>query len=267
MSVDSHGTPPPREAPPGNEPLVSIVTPAHDAARFLRETIASVRAQTDPRWELILVDDASRDATAEIAGELAREDPRIRIVRFPSNRGAAAARNAGMDAARGRYVAFLDCDDLWLPEKIEVQLQFMERTGAEFTFADYRMIDESGHVIGRPILAPPAVDYRKLLRNTIIGCLTVMIRRDVLGSARMPDLRRHEDLVLWFTLLKRGIVARGIHRDLARYRIVRGSRSRDKIATARNMWKVYREVEKLSLPHALWCFVQYAWHAQRKNRT
>ncbi len=266
MSAETHVAPPRRETPARIEPVVSIVTPAHDAARFLRETISSIRAQTDPRWELIVVDDASRDATAEIVAETARQDPRIRLVRFPTNRGAAAARNAAMDAAEARYVAFLDSDDLWLPEKIEVQLELMERTRAEFSFTDYRMIDETGRVIGRPILAPPTIDYRGLLKNTIIGCLTVMIRRESLGSARMPELRRHEDLALWLSLLKRGMIAHGIHRDLARYRIVRDSRSRDKVATARNMWKVYRDVERLSLPDALWCFAHYAWRAQRKNR-
>jgi teichuronic acid biosynthesis glycosyltransferase TuaG len=248
------------------DPVVSVITPAHDAERFILETIRSVQAQTDPRWEMLVVDDASRDATSEIVREVERTDPRVKLIRLPQNRGAAAARNAGMDAARGKYVAFLDSDDLWLPEKNAVQLEVMERTGAEFTFTDYRMIDEESRVIGRPIRVPPTIDYRGLLKNTIIGCLTVVLDRAACGASRMPNIRRHEDLALWFALLKRGMIARGIPRDLARYRIVRGSRSRDKIATARNMWRVYRDVERLPFADAAWCFGHYAVRAYLKNR-
>ncbi len=267
MSIVDAGKPRSRPgAPDAAPPIVSIVTPARDAARFLPETIRSVRDQTEPRWELLVVDDASRDSTPEIVAELAREDPRVRLLRLPENRGAAAARNAGMDAAQGRYVAFLDSDDLWLPEKLEVQIEFMERTGAVFTFAEYRMIDEDGRILGRPVRVPPAIDYRGLLKNTVIGCLTVMLSRETLDGTRMPDLGRHEDLATWFAILKRGVTAHGIPRDLARYRIVRGSRSRDKLSTAAHLWKVYRRVERLPVHDALWCFGHYAWRAYLKNR-
>jgi teichuronic acid biosynthesis glycosyltransferase TuaG len=249
-----------------DSPIVSIITPAHNSERFLDETIRSVLAQTFPRWEMIIVDDVSSDSTPEIARAFASEDARIRHLRLESNVGPARARNAGMDAARGRFLAFLDSDDLWLPEKLEVQVEEMLRTGAEFTYADYRMIDEEGRIVGRPIRAPAKMDYRALLKNTAIGCLTVMLEREAVQGTRMPALSRHEDLAMWYALLKRGIVARGIPRDLARYRIVHGSRSRDKISTAMHMWKVYRDVEKLALADALWCFVHYAWRAYWKNR-
>jgi teichuronic acid biosynthesis glycosyltransferase TuaG len=191
----------------------------------------------------------------------------VRGVRLSSPAGAGGARNAGMDAARGRYLTFLDSDDLWLPKKLEVQVEMMRATGVPFTYAGYRMIDEHGTIVGRPIRARQSMNYRQLLKNTAIGCLTVMLDREVCANTRMPALRRHEDLVMWYALLKRGIVARGIAEDLARYRIVRGSRSRDKLATAAHMWKVYREVEKLSFADALWCFTHYSWNAYWKNRT
>lgn len=249
-----------------NAPIVSIITPAHNSERFLPETIGSVLAQTFSQWEMIIIDDVSTDSTPEIVRRFARDDPRVRLLRLETKAGAGGARNAGMDAARGHYLAFLDSDDLWLPQKLEVQVEVMRTTGAPFTYAGYRMIDENGIVLGRPIHAPPSMSYRQLLKNTAIGCLTVMLDREVCAGARMPALRRHEDLALWYALLKRGIVARGIAEDLARYRIVRGSRSRDKLSTAAHMWKVYREVEKLSLPDALWCFVNYSWRAYWKNR-
>jgi len=246
-------------------PTVSIITPAFDATPFLEETIRSVQAQTFPDWEMIVVDDASRDGTAEIVGGCAASDPRIRLVRQTHRQGPAAARNRALAEARAPYVAFLDSDDLWRPEKLEVQLGFMRETGAVFSFASYSLIDESGAPLGRTVRAPDRVDYRFLLRNTIIGCLTVMLDINRLGPVRMPHLRQHEDLSLWYELLKRGVVARGIPRDLAFYRVVRRSASRNKLRSALHMWSVYRVQEGLSVPSALWYYAQYAWNACRKN--
>jgi len=246
-------------------PEVSVITPAYNAARFLDEAIRSVRAQTFPSWEMIVVDDDSNDETATIVERWAASDPRIRLVRQSPNQGAAAARNRALAEARGQFVAFLDSDDLWRPEKLEVQVAFMREIEAVFTFSTYSIVDERGEPIGRPVLAPERVDYRFLLRNTIIGCLTVMLDRSRLGPLRMPPLRQHEDLSLWYELLKRGVEARGIRRDLALYRVVRGSASRNKIRSALHMWKVYRDQEKLSLPAALSCYARYAWNAYWKH--
>lgn len=254
---------------PGGRPvdrrLVSVITPAHNAERFLETTVRSVQAQTYPHWEMWVVDDVSTDRTAAIAEKLAAADPRVRLLRLGANQGPAGARNAGMDAARGRFVAFLDADDLWLPEKLSRQVAFMERTGSPFTYTGYRMIDEDGRELGRPVQVPESIDYRGLLKNTTIGCLTVMLDRQSLGASRMPALRRHEDLALWYELLKRGLAARGLPEDLALYRVVRGSRSADKVRTAAHMWKVYRKVEKLSLLDSLWCYTHYAFRAARKH--
>jgi len=247
------------------EPTVSIITPAHDAERFLDETIRSVVAQTFPRWEMIVVDDDSRDRTREIVERWTESDPRIRLVRQSPRQGPGAARNRGLKEVRGRYVAYLDSDDLWRPEKLEVQVAFMQETNAVFSFAGYSIIDERGEPTGRAVRAPDRVDYRFLLRNTIIGCLTVMLDRSRLGELSMPTLPQHEDLSLWYEILKRGGVARGIPMDLALYRVVRGSASGDKVRSALHMWKVYREQERLSLPSTLWCYAHYAWHALRKN--
>ena len=251
--------------PSPSTPIVSVITPAHNADRFLDETIRSVLAQTFSDWEMVVVDDDSSDRTREIVEHWAASDPRIRLVRQSPKQGAAEARNRALAEARGRYVAFLDSDDLWRPEKLAVQVAFMRETGALFSFASYSIIDERGKSLGRTVEAPEQVDYPFLLRNTVIGCLTVMLDRSGLGPLRMPLLRQHEDLSLWYELLKRGVVARGIPRDLALYRVVKGSSSRNKISSALHMWTVYRDQERLSLPAALWCYVHYAWHAYRKN--
>jgi teichuronic acid biosynthesis glycosyltransferase TuaG len=265
VTLESTRVVPPPSDPTLPAPTVSVIMPAHNAARFLDEAIGSVAAQTFTDWEMIVVDDDSADSTRAIVERWAASDRRIRLVRQSPQQGAAAARNRALAETRGRYVAFLDSDDLWRPEKLEAQVAFMRETGAVFSFAGYSVIDERGRPMGRAVRAPERVDYRFLLRNTIIGCLTVMLDRSRLGPLRMPSHRQHEDLSLWYELLKRGVVAMGIPRDLALYRVVRGSASRNKLRSALDMWRVYRDQERLSLPSAVLCYAQYAWNAFRKN--
>ena len=248
------------------EPQVSVVTPAFNAERFLEETIRSVQSQTFGDWELIVVDDGSTDATRDIVTRLAGADPRIRLVAGRGRGGPAAARNRGIEEARGRYLAFLDGDDLWLPHKLEHQIEFMRARDAVFSFTSYSMIDEGGHPVGGTVRAPARLDYRGLLRNTIIGCLTVVLDRETIPHPRMPEMPQHEDLSLWYEILRGGVTAHGLPEVLARYRIVRGSASRNKFRSALHMWKVYRERERLPLPAAAWCYAHYAWNPYWKNR-
>jgi teichuronic acid biosynthesis glycosyltransferase TuaG len=252
--------------PPNHLPIVSIITPAHNAARFLDETIRSVSTQTFSEWEMLVVDDASADTTSDIVTRWSEIDPRIRLIRLAVNQGAALARNRALIEARGRFVAFLDSDDLWKPHKLETQTRFMKDTGAVFTFAGYSVVDENGRPIGRAVRAPREMDYRSLLKNTAIGCLTVMLDREAVGPLKMRQLPQHEDLVLWYEILKRGTRARGIQEDLASYRVVRGSASRNKFRSALHMWRVLRQEERLGVLDAAWCYAHYAWNAYRKNR-
>jgi len=247
-------------------PLVSIVMPARNAARFIDQAMRSVIDQTHPRWELLVVDDASSDATAERAAAAACADSRIRLIRLDRRVGPGPARNVALADLRGDYVAFLDSDDIWMPDKLERQLRFMRETGAAFSIHGYRMMDEHGRERGHAIVVPERVDYDLLLRHTIIAVNCVLLDRARVGPLEMPDLPQHEDLVLWFRILKRGIVARGMPDDLARYRIVKTSASRDKLRSARRMWRVYRRIEGLSLRRAAWCYSHYAWNAWRKYR-
>jgi teichuronic acid biosynthesis glycosyltransferase TuaG len=246
--------------------LVSIITPAYNAGRFIGETIRSVQAQDYDDWQMLVVDDGSSDRTCAIVRELAASDFRIRLLLAQEHGGPARARNLALDQARSRYVAFLDSDDLWLPHKLSMQMACMEEHKAGLVYCAYEIIDENGHVLGSPVRVPPTLDYHGVLKNTIIACLTVLVDREQSGPLRMLPLSYQEDLSLWCSILKRGVIAYGVQQVLARYRIVRGSASRNKIRSALHMWKFYRQVEHLNLPYSSWCYGNYAWRAYCKNR-
>lgn len=245
------------------EELVSIITPAYNAARFIAQTIESVQNQTYVNWEMIIVDDCSRDETVKQVQAFAKLDKRICLIEHKLNNGPAIARDTALKAAKGRYIAFLDSDDLWLPEKLAHQLNFMKKQDYAFTFTSYRRLSENADACGRIIPVPLKLNYQQLLRNTAIATSTVLINRDRTGSFKMTKTY-YDDYALWLTLLKRGFIAHGLPEDLMRYRIVRKSVSRHKLNSAKWVWRTYRDVEGLTLPRAAWCFLNYAWHAYRK---
>jgi len=245
-------------------PLVSVIMAAHDAEAFIAETIASVQAQTLGDWELLVADDASSDRTTAIVAAAAAEDPRIRLIRLEPNGGVARARNEALAAAQGRFIAFLDSDDLWLPQKLERQVAFMQRQDAAVSYTAYRRIDETGRRIGRLISAPPRLGYRELLQNTAIATLTGMVDTAKTGPIRMAEARR-DDYILWLSLLRRGFVAHGLQLDLARYRVVRGSLSSKPMRSAAWVWEVYRKVENLGRLQAAWCMLHYSVRAMLKR--
>ena len=239
--------------------LVSVVMPAYNKQDVIAESVRSVIAQTFPHWELLVVDDASTDGTLSVANRLAEDDSRIRVVALKENGGIANARNVGMAAAQGQYLAFLDSDDLWLPKKLQVQMEFICRHGASFTFTRYRRFGPNGS-LGPPVKIPEKVNYERLLRGNAIGCLTVMLDRAKIPIFSMPNVR-HEDYVSWLHILKQGYTAWGVQEDLARYRISSTSVSADKKRSAAWTWAIYRHIENLSFIKALWCFINYAIHA------
>jgi teichuronic acid biosynthesis glycosyltransferase TuaG len=248
------------------EKLVSIVTPAYNASHFIGAAIESVRCQTYQNWEMLIVDDLSKDETVIVVDSYAKLDSRIRLIRLNANVGPAMARQAGLDAACGRYLAFLDSDDLWLPQKLERQLSFMRTYDAALSFTRFRRISEAGDICGRLISVPIRLNYRQLLKNTIIATSTVLIDRVKTGPFRMTRTY-YDDYALWLELLKRGFTAYGLQQDLMRYRVVGKSVSRNKVKSAIEVWRTYRDVEKLYLPHATWYFLNYAWRAYFKYRT
>jgi teichuronic acid biosynthesis glycosyltransferase TuaG len=246
-------------------PTVSIVTPAYRAARFLPETIASVQAQTRADFEMLVVDDCSPDNTAELVAEVAAGDPRIRLIRHRVNGGPAAARNTAIEAARGRFIAFLDSDDLWMPNKLERQVAFMETTQAAISCTQFRRVDESGQVISPVVGVPCTIDYRGLLKNTVIVTSSSMVNPGLTGPFRLKKTF-YDDYALWLDLLGRGLIAHGIQEELVRYRVLENSWSRNKLRSAWHVWRTYRDIERIALPTAAWCFAHYAWNGYRKYR-
>jgi hypothetical protein len=236
-------------------PAVSVITPVWDAAETLEAAVASLQAQTRDDWEMILIDDGSRDGGSALAARLAAADGRLRLIGWRENRGAAAARNAGIRAARGRFVSFLDADDLWWPQKLEVQIGYMERTGAPFTFAACRRIDAAGRPLGT-VRVPARVDYARLLMGNVIPCQTAAYDRLHYGAVEMPDLRRRQDYGLWLRLLRAGGEAHGLPEVLADYRVRPGSLSANKLVAARATWGVYREAEGIGRLRASWFLAQ-----------
>ena len=245
--------------------LVSIVTPAYKAEQVVAETIRSVQAQSYPHWEMLVVDDGSPDATSGVVAAFAAADPRVRLIR-QANAGPAMARQKALDHAGGRYIAFLDSDDLWLPGKLERQLAFMARERAAFSYTAFRRIRADGSCAGHLIEVPAQMTYRRLLGNTAIATSTVLIDRAATGDFRMTKTY-YDDFVLWLGILKRGHVAHGLNEDLMRYRVMGGSVSRNKAKSARMVWQTYRDIEHLAAPLAAVHFARYAFHAWNKYRT
>jgi len=245
--------------------LVSIITPAYNAASFIGETINSVRKQTYQNWEMLIVDDCSRDSTCEVVEKIAASDKRIRLIRHAVNRRASGARETALRIAEGRYIAFLDSDDLWLPMKLERQLEFISERDAALSYTSFRRISHDGVEIGREITIPQSLTYRQLLGNTAIATSTAIIDREKTGEFQITHTY-YDDFALWTTLLKRGFIAHGLKEDLMRYRLVSNSLSRNKWKSALRVWQAYREIEKLSIPSAGWHFVNYAWNAWLKYR-
>ncbi|HET7789082.1 MAG TPA: glycosyltransferase family 2 protein [Myxococcales bacterium] len=246
-------------------PLVSVITPAYKAVGYLPATLASVQAQTMPDWEMIVVDDCSPDGTGGLLARVAREDGRIRAECATVNRGPGPTRNRALALARGRYLAFLDADDLWDPVKLERQIAFMEKERIAFSFSAYRVISARGEPLGVVDDIPALLGYADLLKNTIVGCLTVVLDREQVGEIAFPPLRSSQDLALWLAILKRGFVAHGLPEVLASYRIVGASNTRNKLGAARDVWALYRDVERLPLARRGWYFANYAVRGLRKH--
>jgi teichuronic acid biosynthesis glycosyltransferase TuaG len=232
---------------------------------YVADSIASVQRQTYPHWELLIVDDASTDRTAAIVTHLAEHDEKIHFVVKAQHSGIADTRNQCIQMAKGRFLAFLDADDIWHPEKMETQLRFMLDNNVGFTYTTYDWIDEEGHTLNKFINTIGNLDYEKYLRNTIIGCSTVMVDTSIVGQVVVPSFRTSEDTATWLNILKKGFIAYGIDSCLTSYRIRQHSASSNKLKAASDLWRVYRKQEKLSLFKAIGCFVSYAFHAVKKR--
>ena len=191
---------------------------------------------------------------------MAREDPRVRLIRLERNSGPAGARNAALSASSGRYLAFLDSDDLWLPEKLDRQLAFMTEQNCALSYTAFRRISSDGRRVGRLITVPARMTYGDLLKNTAIATLTVMLDREKTGDPVMTDVG-YDDYTLWLEILRSGEVAQGLQEDLGRYRVVRGSVSSRPMRSADWVWRVYRDIEKMSFAASAYCLCHYGARA------
>lgn len=243
----------------GPVPAVSVIVPFRDAAATLGATLDSLAAQTCPDWEALLVDDASSDDGPALAAARVAADGRFRLIRADARHGVAGARNLGIRAARGRFIAFLDADDTWLPEKLALQLPVL-RAGAPIVFSAYERVDLAGRVLGR-VAAAPRVCHGDALAGNPIGCLTAVWDSARFGRAEMPLLPLHEDYAFWLGLLRTGACATGLPQVLARYRVAPGSLSGRKWQAARATWGILRAEPGLSWPQAAAGFARYALRA------
>lgn len=246
-----------------NKPLVSIVTPSYNSEALIGETIQSILNQTYTNWELIIVDDCSSDQTVDIIKEYT--DERIQLHILEQNSGAAVARNHAIKKATGKYLAFLDSDDLWTEDKLEKQVRFMQTNDWAFSFTGYELMNEEGILMNKYVPVPYVMNYHTLMKNTIIGCLTVMLDREKIGDQYMPNIRAGQDTAFWLQLLKQGFTAYGINEPLAHYRIGSHSISSNKWKAAKRTWRIYREIEQLSVIRSTWYFINYSWNAVKKR--
>lgn len=239
--------------------LVSIVTPAYNCEKYLRQTVESVVRQTFENWEMIIVDDCSTDGTLALAQELAAQEKRIRVLRNETNQGVSRTRNRAIAETRGEYIALLDGDDLWESDKLERQVALLEK-GYDLAYCSYDFWDESGQPIEtmRPFIVPERTDYQKMLVSSVVSCSTAMVRAGLLKAHPFRTDTYHEDYALWMELFALPVRAAGDEKVLMHYRQVRGSRSNAKGNSAKKRWEVYRRTLHMGLLESAWAFCRYA---------
>lgn len=235
------------------EYLVSIITPNYNCARFISMTIESVLAQTYSNWEMIIVDDCSTDGSYEIALNYAKNDKRINVLKNDNNSGAAFSRNRAIQVAKGDFIAFLDSDDLWYPEKIEKQLLFMENNNCDFSFTEYLHIDENNESLHTIANVTKKLSYFKMMFHCWPGCLTVMYNQNVTGKVYADEIKKNNDHALFLRVLKKCNNAMGINEVLAQYRIRKGSISSKKADIIKYYIKVIHNFEKKPFLFACFC--------------
>jgi teichuronic acid biosynthesis glycosyltransferase TuaG len=248
--------------------LISIIVPVYNVEKYIRETMECVRRQTYGAWELLLVEDCSSDGTVlEIKNYLEeKRENRIRLIRQPFNGGAARARNRGLREAKGRYIAFLDADDLWAPGKLQRELAFMKEKDAAFVFTGYEFADEAGRGTGKVVRVPEKLTYRQALSNTTIFTTTVMFDTEKIGREQleMPEIKS-EDTALWFRVLRSGYTAYGLDENLVKYRRAGKTLSSNKLEAIRRIWNLYRKAEGLGIIVSAYHFCFWAFRAVKRR--
>lgn len=245
--------------------LVSIITPVYNSDKFISETIQSILNQSYTNFELIVIDDYSKDNTVEIVKTFSEKDSRVKLIQLELNSGAAGARNIGLENSKGRFIAFCDCDDIWFENKLEYQIHFMLEKSIPISFTSYQLINEKGESMNKVINAIDKITYLEYLKNTIIGMSTSIIDTSLVKEIRFENIRTRQDTMLWITLLKRGYVAYGIKEVLVKYTVRSNSISANKFKAASKVWDLYYNMEKMGLFKSSYYFLFYAFNAIKKR--
>jgi glycosyltransferase involved in cell wall biosynthesis len=249
-----------KKEPINTAPLVSIITPLFNAEKFIAQTLESVLSQTYSNWEHIIVDDASLDTSTELVEQQALQDNRIHLIKLPENKGAAFCRNHATEIATGDYIAFLDSDDLWHPNKLERQIDFMEKNDCAVSFTSYLHMDEAGNLLNKRIIALPLLSYSKQHRNNYVGNLTGIYKVSQLGKILAPGIRKRQDWAVWLEAIKKsGNPAKGLQEDLAYYRVREGSISSNKRNLVSYNFKFYRKHLGYSWLGSVFYLLRFFW--------
>ena len=235
--------------------LISIITPSYKSERFIFKTIYSVLSQTYKNWEMIIIDDVSPDKSNKIIKEYIKQDSRIKLIKLEKNSGPAVARNRAIKEAKGRYIAFLDADDLWMTEKLEKQLAFMQEKDCALSYTAYETMSEDGRKLNTTINPPKELTYKELLKSNRIGCLTAMYDTEKLGKVYMPLIKKRQDYGLWLRILRGIDIAYGMDEVLATYRVMSNSVSSNKVDLLKYNYSLFREHEKFSVMKSLYYLI------------
>jgi teichuronic acid biosynthesis glycosyltransferase TuaG len=246
--------------------LVSIITPTYNSAKYIAETIQSVQNQTHRDWQMIIIDDCSKDETVEIIQNFMDEDSRIHLFQLNKNSGAAKARNFGIEKLTGKYMTFLDADDIWFTDFIENSIKTINEKKINFVFSSYKRSNENLEFIYSDFIVPEKVTYTDILKTNSISCLTAFINVEALGIKKMPDVLKRQDMGLWLQYLKEIPFAYGIQEPKAIYRIRENSLSRNKKNLLKYQWQFYREVEKLSFLSSMYYMLHWMYRGFMKYR-
>ncbi len=247
-------------------PLVSVIMPAYNAEQFVEEAINSVIFQTLTDWELLVIDDCSTDHTRQIVAELAKKDSRIRLLVNEANMRVAKTRNKGLSVCRGEYVALLDSDDCYKPTMLQKMVERAQATKADIIYCSYELIDEQGEKVCNDFIVPEQTDFEHSLVRSVISCSSVLMTRELAKNNQFPTDMYHEDIALWFRLLRDGATACGVTEVLASYRQRANSKTANKLTSAVRRWSIYRKCLNLPVYQCLGYMARYAYYGMIKYK-
>ena len=243
---------------------ITIILPVYNSERYINRTITSIMQQTMIDFELIAIDDCSTDNSLQKLKEWERKDSRIQVLSNPQNMGVADTRNKGIGMAKGEYICFIDSDDAWHNDKLAQQLDWMQRTGSDFSCTAYDMIDDEGKFIKHRTIHTQVIQYDDLLKENYIICSTVMLKAACAKQHRMNGSYMHEDYIYWLDLLKAGAKGTVLQENLARYRLAQTGRSSNKVKAAQGRWQIFRKYLGFNIFKSIWYFLHYAVNGIRK---